>query len=307
MIECKNGLFHLKNENLSYLFRVNRYGLLEQLHFGAPVSSGDAEALACQPGLGWGSSLLLNDADSASCPDSIPLSWSGSGRGDFRESPMELNGAGTNFSYVNHRILEEHPESESGLPRSRGAREVLEITMAQPGARLNLYFVLFETALTRYTVLENTGDVPLTVHKLMSFSLDLPGSFEMTTFDGGWIREATRHTVPVTMSRVVNESTTGASSNRHNPQAFLQSEKTMAELVGSFEKLNEQFSVLYANIEGQTKNVNQIDYIFGDLSNRVSDMHGSSLENRDAVDGIADAMLEFSGNVGKIVENTQSI
>ena len=55
MITHENGLFHLKNENLSLLFRVTRYGLLEQLQFGAPVEDGDAEALACRPGLGWGS------------------------------------------------------------------------------------------------------------------------------------------------------------------------------------------------------------------------------------------------------------
>ena len=92
MITCNNGLFHLKNENLSLLFRVTRYGLLEQLHFGMPVEDTDAEALACNPGLGWGSCLLLIDGDSASCQEHIPLRWSGSGRGDYRESPLELDG-----------------------------------------------------------------------------------------------------------------------------------------------------------------------------------------------------------------------
>ena len=223
MITHENGLFHLKNEHLSLLFRVTRYGLLEQLHFGVPVEDGDAEALACRPGKGWGSSLLLNDADSESCPEHIPLLWSGSGRGDFRESPIELNGSATNFSYVNHRVLNAAPVMESGMPQAHGPAEVLEITMEQPGARLYLYFSLFETALTRRTVLENTGTESLIVHKLMSASMDLPGDFEMTTFDGGWVAEMSKHTVPVSRSRVVNESTTGASSNMHNP-GFLLSE-----------------------------------------------------------------------------------
>ena len=81
MIECKNGLFHLRNLSLSCLLRVNRYGLLEQVHFGVPVRSEDVEALAGQPGLGWGSSLLLNDKDPGSSPDAMALAWSGSGRG----------------------------------------------------------------------------------------------------------------------------------------------------------------------------------------------------------------------------------
>lgn len=131
----------------------------------------------------------------------------------------------------------------------------------------------------------------------------LAGEMRALSESSAGFSEQVSEVVKALLLKVGNASERVSSSE----QAFLQSEKTMAELVGSFEKLNEQFSVLYANIEGQTKNVNQIDYIFGDLSNRVSDMHGSSLENRDAVDGIADAMLEFSGNVGKIVENTQSI
>lgn len=217
MIECNNGLFHLKNDAFSYMFRVTRYGQLEQVHFGTPIDSADAEALACRPGLGWGDSLLLNELDSGSCPDAIPLAWSGSGRGDYRESPVELDSQPTEFSYVNHRTLFGPPPMASGLPQAHGAGETLEITMTQRNAKLYLYFTMFDTALTRRVILENTGSEPLCLHKLMSFCLDLPGAYAMTTFDGGWIAEMHKHTVPVSASRVVNESTTGFSSQRHNP------------------------------------------------------------------------------------------
>ena len=221
MIECNNGMFHLKNEAFSYLFRVNRYGLLEQLHFGAPVLSEDAKALSCQPGLGWGSSLLLNPRDTGSCPDALPLAWSGSGRGDFRESPMELWGCSGEFCYVNYKVMEQQPPMECGLPMSHGTGETLEITLTQKDVKLYLYFTLYETALTRRAVLVNEGKSPLEVGKLMSFSMDLPGEFAMTTFNGGWIAEMGKHTVPVGAARVVNESSTGASSNRHNPGFLL--------------------------------------------------------------------------------------
>ena len=228
MITCNNGLFHLKNGNLSLLFRVTRYGLLEQLHFGAPVEDTDAQALACQPGLGWGSCLLLNDADSQSCPEHIPLLWSGSGRGDYRESPVELDGKSTNFCYVNHRVLEEIPAMACGLPQAHGKADVLEVSLEQPGAKLRLYFSLFDTALTRRAVLENTGKEPISIRKLMSTSMDLPGAFDVTTFHGGWAAEMQRDTVPASRGRVVNESTTGASSNMHNP-GFLLSEPGATE------------------------------------------------------------------------------
>ncbi|MBR4289037.1 MAG: alpha-galactosidase [Oscillospiraceae bacterium] len=224
MIECKNGLFHLRNQALSCLLRVNRYGLLEQVHFGAPVRTEDVEALSGQPGLGWGSSLLLNDKDPGSSPDAMALAWSGSGRGDFRESPLEMDGKATNFCYVNHNILDAPPMMECGLPQTHGKGETLEIIMEQAGARLKLYFTLYETAMTRFTVLENSGSNPIELHKLMSFSMDIYGNYTMTTFNGGWIAEMQRCDTAVGASRVVNESATGASSNQHNP-GFLLSEE----------------------------------------------------------------------------------
>lgn len=230
MIELGGEWLHLKNGNLSCLLRANRRGLLEQVHFGAPVETADGEALSCRPGLGWGASLLLDDADTSSCPDALALAWSGSGRGDLRESPLET-GAATDFRYESVQIIKGDARITCGLPQAIGADETLQVTLTQPGARLTLYFALFDTAITRRAVLENTGDAPLSLHKLMSFCMDLPGEFEMTTFDGGWIAEASRHTACVSRSRVVNESRTGFSSHRHNP-GFLLSEPGATEEAG---------------------------------------------------------------------------
>lgn len=222
MIFSENGVFLLKTDHYSCLLRVNRHGRLEQLHFGVPIMPEDASALLLEQGLGWGSSVLIDSGDTASCMDAMALAWSDSGRGDYRESPLEL-GMSTDFRYVRHRILEGGAAMESGLPQAQGGKESLEIVMEQPGLRLTLYFSLFETAMTRRAVLENTGDAAVTIGKCMSYMLDMPGELEITTFDGGWCAEMRKHTLPVLRSRVVNESTTGASSNRHNP-GFLLSE-----------------------------------------------------------------------------------
>ena len=56
----------------------------------------------------------------------------------------------------------------------------------------------------------------------MSMQIDLPQrEYEMITLDGDWISEAHIHTRPVQLGCIVNESTTGASSNRHNPGVLL--------------------------------------------------------------------------------------
>ena len=104
MISHENGVFLLHNENLSLMLRVNDQGLLEQLHFGAPVTMADASALTICRTLGWGTLILLDDNDSGSCPDEMPLAWSGSGRGDYRESPLELAGKSTDLRYKDFRV-----------------------------------------------------------------------------------------------------------------------------------------------------------------------------------------------------------
>ena len=221
MITCQNNVYHLRTDSYSCLLRVNEWGLVEQLHFGAPVRTEDAESFACRPGLGWGASVLLDSKESASCADVMSLAWSGSGRGDYRESPLELSGVSTNFCFAGARILEGCPAMESGLPQAHGAEETLEITLEQPGAVLRHYVTPYPTALVRRAVLENTGDSPIRVNKLMSFSMDLQGDYAMTTFNGSWISEMRRQDNSVGASKVVNESLTGASSNRHNPGFLL--------------------------------------------------------------------------------------
>jgi len=221
MITTQNGVFHIRTETYSYLMRVNSYGIPEHLHFGAPIRSEDAEGFVCRPGLGWGSTVLLDDKDSGSSLDDKALEWSGSGRGDYRESPLELCGVSSDFRFREAEVLSGIATISCGLPQAKGDCETLVVTLEQPGARLKLYYTAFETALVRRTVLENTGSEPLAFQKLMSFSIDLPGSYTMATFNGGWIAEMRRQDTPVGGSKVVNESLTGASSNRHNPGFLL--------------------------------------------------------------------------------------
>ena len=227
MIVYENDIFTLQGDGFTCLLRVNPWNILEQLYFGPTVAASDWQAFACAPGIGWGGSVLLEEGNTASCMDVLPLAWSGSGRGDYRESPLDV-GAATDLRYEGYRILETPVQMESGLPQASGNAETLEITLTQAGLQAKLYFCVFGGVLTRRAVLCNTGAEVITVHKCMSMLMDLPGDWEMTTFDGGWIAEMRKHAVPVADSRVVNESTTGFSSYRHNP-GFLLSEPGATE------------------------------------------------------------------------------
>ena len=241
MIEYKDGIFGIHGEGFSCLLRINDYGLLEMLHFGELVKTEDAKVFSCRPGLGWGEAVLLKEGDSASCADAMPLAWSGAGRGDYRESPLELGGTSTDFRYCSHEITKGPAFMKSGLPQARGECETLRITMTQQGAELDLYFSVFGGVMTRRSVLRNIGSAPMTLTKFMSSMMDIYGEYNMTTFDGGWIAEMRKHTLPVSESKVVSESLTGASSNRHNP-AFMLSETEATEESGVVYGMNLVYS-----------------------------------------------------------------
>ena len=227
MIFCEKDVFSLHAEGFSYIFRVAKHGQPEHLHFGLPVSAQDQAALACKPGTGWGSSVNY-DGD-GTCLDVLPLEWSGRGRGDYRESSIELCGAPTDFVYESHIIHEGIVPMASGLPQAKNALQTLELRLRQSdGLTLKLYYTLFDTAITRRAVLENGTQTPVQLQKLMSFSVDLPGSYEITTFDGSWDAEMRPHRVSVGPAKIVHESLTGFSSNRHQP-GFLLSEPGAGE------------------------------------------------------------------------------
>ena len=283
MITCENNVFHLRTDRYSYLFCADTFGILQHLYFGSPVRTEDAAAFQCHPGLGWGSCTVLEDSDSGTCLDDKPLEWSGSGRGDYRESPLELCGQSTDFRYSGYRILEGIVPMICSLPQAKGEAETLEITLEQDGVKLTLYYTAFPTALVRRAVLENTGEAPIAVNKLMSFSVDLYGSYTMATFNGGWIAEMRRHDTAVGGSKVVNESLTGASSNRHNP-GFLLFESDATETSGRVYGFNliysgNHYAAAQQSLQGFTRVMQGIN-----PSNfRKELLPGESLETPEAV------------------------
>lgn len=223
MIQFENNVFLLSGEQYSYGFRINGTNHLEHLHFGTKIQVKDADAMICRPNPGWGSSVMYNEKV---CLDVIPLEWSGSGRGDYRESPMELTVDGEalpgEFTYDSHEIVEGNVPVSCGMPQAMDGQQTLLVNLKHPmGLVLKLYYTVFATVLVRRTVLENCSEKAVTVHKLMSTCVDLPGQYEMMSFHGNWNAEMRPYRQAVSGDRVVNESTTGFSSFLHQPGFLL--------------------------------------------------------------------------------------
>ena len=221
------------------------------------------DALSLKRTIMPGSSVIYDESDSTYSLNVVPQEWSTQGRGDYRETPCELiMPDGTmihDFQYRGRKILDGTcgPETLPGAyaeyqadhhgegktedtacdnmigvgDRVSGTGDVqtlviyLQDTLQK--VYLTLYYTVYEKTdvITRRVVLRNEEKQPLTIHKLLSSMVDIPDRhYQMLTFDGTWIREAHRHDTWLEAGSHVNQSTTGSSSNMHNPGFLLAEE-----------------------------------------------------------------------------------
>ncbi len=240
MIKTDGGVFRLSTKNTSYWFRATKFGHLEHVYYGARLPDGqDPAPLALKRTAEIGGSVAYDKSDKLYCLDNLCLEWSGIGRGDFREPSAELKmpdgSFACDFVYEAHRVEASAAPSET-LPCAYGGAETLVVTLADRSNAvfLDLYYTVFSdvNVIARRAVLRNENENPLVIRRLMSMTLDLPDrGFRLTTFDGGWIKEAQRHDRALQYGLYVNACATGASGPRHNP-GFLLSSATTSESAG---------------------------------------------------------------------------
>ncbi len=241
-----NKTFLLNTDSTSYMLMINEHGHIEQLHYGVPVTLEDARALRYKHTVPYGSEVMYTEGDNTYCLDNVPLNWSGLGKGDFRITPLELempDGSFTSdFVFDSFEIVEGACPCKR-LPCAYASEQegvqtlVLHMKDTVYKIRLMMYYTVYPrvNVITRRAVLENGEEKPIIIRRIMSMLLDMPNrDFKMVTFDGDWICEANRHDRALMLGTFVNESTTGGSSNRHNPGILLAEERA-----------NEDFGAVY--------------------------------------------------------------
>ena len=223
MINVKDQVFRLETRGTTYAFRINE-GYPEHLYYGRRIVDSDFTAIALKNTIDLG--CTVKTEGSKFFLERNLLEYSGVGRGDYRHNPIELlMPDGTfvcDFVYDSHRIYDGAYTTE-GLPTAHGEAQTLEITFVDKkfsDIALKLNYTVFEDcdAICRNVELVNDNDGPLYIRKLMSLMLDLAeADYDMLTLDGDWSKEAHEHRRFLECGVLVNESTVGASSNRHNP------------------------------------------------------------------------------------------
>lgn len=246
MIKINETSFRLDTEHTTYLFQITKYGHLEHIYYGNRLNEEDrADVLAQKRSIQVGSNVSYDRGDGVYSLDSMCLEWSDNGRGDYRQSPTEFilpdGSYVTDFVYDSHELIEGCIPMDT-LPTAYGGDRTLKVILKDRSYSIyiDLYYTVYgkTDVITRRAVVRNEEETPLTLRRILSMTMDLPEEgFQLYTLDGGWIKEANLHKKPVTYGITVNSSTTGASSNRHNP-AFMLAEAEANENYGNVYAFN---------------------------------------------------------------------
>ena len=233
-----NCIFHLDTKNTSYIFRIAESGHLEHLFYGSKIrKSNNYEALFKKYGIEEGNAIRYNDSIPKFTLDNINLEYSGVGKGDFREPACEIvlsNGSfTTDFLYSSHEMYKGKKKID-GLPCAHdedNSCDTLEIILKDKTNNLELklyYHIFYEfNVITRHVTLKNNSEEKIDIRRLMSLQLDIDNSnYHMVTFNGVWTREMERSDVKLINGRMINDSKSGTSSNRHNPFVMIREENT---------------------------------------------------------------------------------
>jgi len=232
MIEIRDGgLFVLNTLNTTYAFKTLPSGHLEHLYYGRKIHIDSDSGLAEQREFAPGNSSVYDEDNTSLSLEDVRLEASFQGKGDIRESFLEvINSDGSrtsDFVYSGYSLREGKPETDSDLPMSYGDKaSVLEVELKdkENNLTLMLIYTLFEECdvITRSCVLTNNGEDIVEINKIMSLQLDFdPGEYSFTTFSGAWAREMNKTVEKLGKSKLVNYSSTGASSNHRNPFVML--------------------------------------------------------------------------------------
>lgn len=233
MITVNQHTFKLDTANTSYLFDITPSGHVQHIYYGALLPDIPADALALKNTITLGSTVMYSEKTPGYSLETLLLEYSGIGKGDYRHSPLECimpdGSFVTDFIYESHQISEGPYTHDCGLPFATGEAQTLSIRLVDrkySNAALILHYTVFEdcNVIARNVQLCNATDGDILIRKCMSAMIDLPESdFTILTLDGGWAKEAHIHTRPVSYGIFVNDSTSGDSSNCHNPAFMLQS------------------------------------------------------------------------------------
>ncbi len=238
MINFDGKIFKLDTESTSYIFAITEAGHLEHIYYGARLLEQDYTALRLKNAIAFGSAVEYSPDIPGYCLDTMLLEYSGIGKGDFRHTPIEVimpdGSFVTDFVYDSHTVRDGSFECDT-LPTAYGEAITLSVVLKDKKyedikLRLNYTVYYDDNVIARTAELLNGSEGEVYIRRLMSFMADFPtADYDIITLDGAWTKEAHENRRPLSHGVTVTESTTGSSSNRHNPGFMLVSHDASKE------------------------------------------------------------------------------
>ncbi len=224
-------VFHLRGASSSYAMKVLPSGLLAHLHWGPSLRMDSLSRLLGH----WDKRYpeRPEDADFVGLLDVMPAEYPSYGLSDFRPPAIEVRNADgsslVDLRYAGHRVFRGKPRL-AGLPatyvESENEAESIEIEMRDPatGVRAFLLYTVFagSDAIARSVRVENSGEAPVRLERVLSASVDLKGNpWDVLSLSGSWARERALHRTRLESGSFLVESARGESSHQQSPYLAL--------------------------------------------------------------------------------------
>ncbi len=241
--DLKEKVFHLKNNEISYVIGILENGHLGHFYFGKKLSGPlMSNMFRIDQNKGLTSNVFENNPSFSLNNERLEYPCYGST--DFREPAFDFEDKDGshiyNFKYSDYEILSGKPSID--LPSSYGLESeasTLRIKLKDKfGLEITLSYTIFESLniIARHTQVRNTGNEVHYIDRLMSLSMDLKDSnWEMMQFSGDWIRERHQYVTPLRPGIQSVYSHRGASSANHHPSLILKrlgANETQGEAIG---------------------------------------------------------------------------
>ena len=228
----KNGnIFSIDNGRVSYIFSVEKDKYLMHRYFGRYINqyAGSAQPFFFDRGF----CSNPDPEDKRFSLDTLPQEYPDMNQGDFRSPAYIIQTEDgcrvTRFFYKGYEIIHGKPGLE-GLPsvyaEGENEAETLCITLEDEclQAQIRLYYTIFRDfdAICRHVEFVNQGKQEIYMERLMSTSMDFPGTdYDLLTLSGSHTSEKNINRRAVSGDSVVIESSRGCSSPQENPCVIL--------------------------------------------------------------------------------------
>ncbi|MDQ0222734.1 alpha-galactosidase [Streptococcus moroccensis] len=224
----KQGLFHLSNTRISYLFSIEEGGLLSHLYFGQKIKRYHNQMRYPRIDRGF-SGNVLNHPDRGFSKDTLPQEYSGSDAGDYRVPSFvaqHANGSRSNaWTFKDYKISCGKPVL-AGLPASyveqESQSETLVVTLEDKvtGLEIDLLYSIFRDydVIARSSCVRNLGESSVKLEKISSMQIDFVSQdFDVICLPGAHANERHISRQKIDYGTKRFESRRGTSSHQMNP------------------------------------------------------------------------------------------